>query len=138
MGHLRAGRHIEQGAGEVIVAADARRAVVKFAGIFFCKLDKLAHGFYRQRGMHYQYQRRSADAAHRNNCTRRVKRQLRAHRGGAGVRRGVAEQHMTVGIGFGDLLGADHAGSAGPVVDYDVAAPDLGQLGSDRARHDVD
>ena len=87
--------------------------------------------------MHYKHQRCLRDCCHRHNRPRRIEWQLFANGGGGGIRRCVSEQRVAIRLRLGSKFSADHAASAGSVVDDYIPAPRVGQPLRDRPHNDI-
>ena len=138
VGHLHAGHHLEELAGQVDRRSVARRCEVELAGICLRIGDELGHRVRGHRRIDDQHVRNARDEDHRREILHVVVRHLGVEAGVDRVRADRSHlERVAVGRGMGDELRADVAARTGSVVDDDLLAPGLGQLLRDVARQDV-
>jgi hypothetical protein len=130
-------RELEQLACEMRQAAGARRRKVELAGLCLGELNQFAHAFGWNRGGDDKHLGYGRDQRHRREILCRIVGDLFHARADHERARADDADRRAVGSGFCDDVGSQHAALAGPVVDHDRLARDLGHALPDHAGDDV-
>src|SRR3989304_4763051 len=125
---LRAGGDIQKLQVEVARAAHARSAAVYLAGVLFGVAYKLVESFPGRIGIHRDQSGGHADVGKRGKILERVIGEIRGNDRRVGERWPVERaKGISVRLGFGDEVGADHADRAGLILKEDVGLKFLTQ-----------
>ena len=106
-------------------------------GFVLGERDQLLDRLDAELGRHHQHLGDLGDQRHRREIAQRIVRHaLNVRRYRYRARRG-EEQRIAVGVGLGDVVGADGAGGAGPVLDIDALAERRRHLVGDQAADEI-